>query len=316
MKLALCIAATLLFTACQKDQSVVVGENRSQTVHSDVLLPLPCHSTSFVSDYPVVPGQVPPFRFTKGLYPDGRVKTMTMLSRVYPIHPVYKKQAVELMGTFTYATNTAFFKGTREVWEYYMADGGSARRSISKKDLSYQFDFTPQGYCRKISSPDYTNPEVLFVNYDSDPRQISFINVTENADLNAGPALFYPQFDQYGNVSRYDQVYNRWGSVLSYTYDYSIPRGPTNYSFIPSQNWISQEFSLLEVMQWVPQAKHQRKGVLVKFFPYITTTYPFNTGQEVTQGQVYKHYGFDAKGNHVYLTYADNIPQRTTWVCK
>lgn len=309
------LAAILLFAACRKDESATQAVTVN-SVNSDVLLPLPCHAVAFASDYPVVPGEVPPFRFSKTQYADGRIRSISMSSRRFPNYPTFPKQAVELSGNLSYATNTGFFKGTREVWEYYLANGVGARRLISKRDLSYRFDFTPEGFCNKVSGPDEGGSVVLSVNYDADSHQISFIGVSENADLSAGAAFFYPSFDQYGNVLRYDQVYSRWGSILSYTYDYSKPRGSKNYNYIPSQNWISSEFNLLEVMQWVPQAMHQRKGVSVTFYPYETSTYPFNTGKGVTQSQTYSNFKFDARGNQTYLTYGDNVAQRTTWVCQ
>lgn len=64
------------------------------------------------------------------------------------------------------------------------------------------------------------------------------------------------------------------------TYDYKIPRGTRNYSFIPSQNLISQEYSLMEVMQWLPPPTHQRKGV--------GGTFTVN-GKTIHQNQVYKN---------------------------
>ncbi len=76
MKVAFYVGSlALLFASCQKDASVK-DRALSSTVSADALLPMPCHSTSFVTDYPVEPGKVPPFTFTKTLYSDTRVKTM------------------------------------------------------------------------------------------------------------------------------------------------------------------------------------------------------------------------------------------------
>lgn len=311
MKLALSAAVMLLlFSACQKDFSSA-GESTSLAISSDALTPLPCHSISFKIDKPDVPGEVPTFRFTKTLYPDTRVKTINMLSRVNPIYPGYKKQAVELIGTFTYEPNTAYLKGTKQVWEYYKtASGVGARRSISKSDVNLRFYFTDAGYCDYIA---YTNePGVLGpleIYYPTGTKNIVGIYVYGRGYDNFIKYEVVP--DQFGNITRFTNEYGvnaGKNSSVTYTYDYNIPRGSKNYSFIPSQNLISQEYSLLEVMQWVPQETHQRKGVSGIF--YLTN------GTKIEQKQVYKNYKFDSKGNQVSLTYGDNVLQKTAWFCK
>jgi len=311
----------LLFTACKKDISVQDDSINANAIASDALSPLSCHSTEFISDHPVVGGKVPPFKFTKTLYADTRVKTIDMTSRVFPIHQFYQSHSVQLKGQFTYGPNRAYLKGTSETFAHYKYPDGTVKKSIAKKNINLKFYFTPEGYCRKITDlnrsqgpAENQEPIILDIAFTS-PQIIAIIGVLESPEVEAG-VLYYPRYDQYGNILTFDRPYNRWASFLTYTYDYSKPRGTKNYSFIPSQNWISQEYSLLEVMQWLPQSNHQRKSVSASFYPYTTPTYPFNTGQKIVQSQVYKNYQFDAKGNQTSVTYGDNIPQRTTWFCK
>lgn len=245
-----------------------------------------------------------------------------MISRKYPNYPAYLPHSVELAGQFSYGPNRAYLKGTSKVWEHYKFADGTFKKLISQKNVNLKFYLTPAGYCNRVTDlnrsqgvDEYAEAEVLAI-YFQDPQKVGIITVGEDPELLAGATLYYPVYDQYGNVLTYDRPYNRWAPYLTYTYDYNIPRGSKNYSFIPSQNWISQEYSLLEVMQWLPQSYHQRKSVSASFFPFKTNTYPFNTGEKIVQSQVYKNYAFDSKGNMISVTYGDNVPQNTTWYCK
>jgi hypothetical protein len=317
------LGAVLLFSACQKNLSTSDDAITAEAVSTDALLPLPCHSISFTIDKPAVAGEVPPFSFTKTLYSDTRVKTIHMLSRVNPIYPGYAKQAVELTGTFTYGTNRAYLKGTSQVWEYYKTStGAAAKKSISKKNVSLKFYFETQGFAtgmvKRITdltqSPNATEEwmehEILWTAWSNEPNGGSLIFVARPDRAGNAGIYYYTRNDQYGNPVDFYFPYNTKGyvSYVTYSYDYNIPRGNKNYCFIPSQNLISQEFSLLEVMQWTPQPFHQRKGVAGVFYLANNT--------KVVQSQVYKNYQFDAKGNQISVTYGDNVPQRTTWYCK
>lgn len=325
MKVALSIGClALFFASCQKDLSVK-EDSKSLSVSSDALLPLPCHSTSFITDYPVVAGKVPPFKFIKTLYSDTRVKTIQMFSRMFPIWQTYLPYGIELNGQFSYGPNRAYLKGSRKVWVHYNFGNGEMKRLMSTKNVNLKFYLNAQGYCYRVTDLDrsqgveeYQEAEVLAVNFQGgeDPTKISTIYVPEDAETQTENRFYYPVYDQYGNVLTYDRPYNRWAPYLTYTYDYTKPRGTKNYSFIPSQNWFNQEYSLLEVMQWLPQSNHQRKSVAASFFPYAIPTYPFNTGEKIVQSQVYKNFQFDSKGNQTSVTYGDNVPQRTTWYCK
>ena len=90
--------ALAVFTSCQKELTVKNESIHAEAISSDALLPLPCHSLSYRTDYPVVAGKQPPFQFTKTLYSDTRVKTIHMISRAVPDHPYYKKQVWETKG--------------------------------------------------------------------------------------------------------------------------------------------------------------------------------------------------------------------------
>jgi hypothetical protein len=318
MKVALSIGCLALIVAgCQKNLSKKESSlvSASATVSSDALLPLPCHSTSFISDYPVQEGSVPPFRFTKTLYPDTRVKEINMVTRKYPIYAAYLNHSIELNGTFSYSTERAYLKGTEKTWEHYFYGNGVTKKLISTKNVNLKFYITPQGYCTKVTDLDRaTGPaesqevRVLSVNFNDccDPSKVTSIV------LEGGVRYWYPVYDQYGNVTTYQAPFSQSAPYLTYTYDYSKPCGTKNYSFIPSQNWFSQEYSLLEVMQWLPQSNHQRKTVAATFYPFATTN---NPGQKIVQSQTYNNFQFDSKGNLTSVTYGDNVPQRTTWYC-
>lgn len=317
MKVAVSIGfLALLFASCQKDLSIKEKEaSLSATVSSDALLPLPCHSTSFITDYPIVVGMVPPFTFTKTLYSDTRVKTINMVTRKYPIHQFFNRESIELSGQFSYGPNRAYLKGTKKRWLYYNFGNGVMKQLISTKNVNLKFYINAEGYCTRItdlnnlSGPSESQEaDVLIILYSA-PSTVQSISVAEDPELMVGNQYYYPVYDQYGNVITFSTPYNPRAANLIYTYDYTKPRGTKNYSYIPSQNWISQEYSLLEVMQWLPQSNHQRKSVAATFW------LP-NTNDKITQSQVYKNYQFDAKGNMTSVTYGDNVPQRTTWYCK
>lgn len=289
------------------------------TVSNASLLPLPCHSKTFLTEYPVKPGEVPPFRFTKILWPDTRVKSINMYSRVYPIYPGYQKQAVQLTGTFTYATNQAFLKGTAKTWEYFRNSSGAAdKRLIATKDINWFFYINSNGFCDYMEdrnrvvgagNPPIVDNRILDITYDNqNPFKINVIDVIRYGSEFDQSAHLVANHDQYGNILSFNLPHHPRHSSTTYSYDYSLQRGSKNYSFIPSQNLISQEYSLLEVMQWVPQPTHQRNGVAGVFF--------LPNGTKVVQSQVYKNYQFDSEGNQTSVTYGDNVPQRTTWYCK
>jgi len=313
-QLTLALLMAFLLMACQKEIAVK-DLTKNVTVSNEANSPLQSHSISFTSDYPVKPGEVPPFSFTKTLYPDARVRTIRMLSRKNPIHPAFRKEAVELIGTFTYSANTgpdkayyphlANLKGTSEVWEYYRTPSGQgARRSILKKPVDLYFQLTRAGYCGTIVDGNYP-ALILFIGYAPDNHTIYEIDLKSYDQDSLGiTRTIWPIIDEYNNILRFEFPYNTVDSYYRIEYDYSVLTGVKNYNYIPSQNLISQEYSLLEVMQWLPQSYHQRKSAGGSFKV---------NGQWVTQDQVYKNFQFDSNGNLRSLTYGDNVLQKTTW---
>jgi hypothetical protein len=286
-------------------------------VASDANSPLKSHTVTFTSDYPVKPGEVPPFSFTKTQYPDARIRTIRMLSRKNPIHPGFKKEAVELIGTFTYAPNTdpddstayphlAFLKGTSEVWEYYKnSSGAGERRSIQKSNVDLRIALTAEGWCGTVRDLILDREDLRITYKDGPPKTFDVIYLGHR--FGAGieeTKVLYASTDLYGNLFSFYFPDTGMDSYFNIKYDYSIPRNSKNYSFIPSQNLISQDFSLMEVMQWLPQPAHQRKSANGMFLAI---------DHWVIQEQVYKNYQFDTNGNQTSLTYGDNILQKTTW---
>jgi hypothetical protein len=87
-----------------------------------------------------------------------------------------------------------------------------------------------------------------------------------------------------------------------------------NRVYQPTQNWISLEYTLCEVMGWIGfgldgmGGPSQRTSVEVKFYPY-------NTSYLAVQSQYYRNHIYSGP-NLLYYTYADGIVQKATWVCK
>ena len=317
-QLCFAISLALLLSSCQKHLSSK-GEVITTVIASDANSPLKSHSLTFTSDHHVEPGEVPPFSFTKTQYSDARVRTIKMLSRKNPIYPGFAKEAVELIGTFTYGPNTipgtswmyphlAFLKGTSEVWEYYKnPDGTGARRSVSKKNIHYRFELSEYGYCGNIWDIEGQDPygfyrEVLMIYYGEDGR----IDAIAPYDkYGSAQFLYHPILDSFNNITSFRGINGvEPPSYFRISYNYNKPRASRNFSFIPSQNLITQEFSLLEVMQWLPQSTHERISA--------GGTFTLN-GRMINQNQVYQNYRFDANGNQTSITYGDNILQKTTW---
>ena len=316
------LSLILLLSSCHKDLSSK-DEVITAVVASDANSALKSHKLTFTSNYAVNPGEVPPFSFTKTQYSDATIKTIRMLSRKNPIYPGFKKEAEELIGTFTYRPYTgpssgdikvqAFLKGTKEVWEYYkLPNGTGARRSVSKKNIDMRFDLNASAHCLMVWALD--GDDSVFPN--TKEYIVLDLLYLQSGDVYS-PALlarerqfaayreYTPVLDDKHNLLTFNPTHPEQNlSTFKISYDYNLPRGSRNYSFIPPQNLISQEFSLLEVMQWLPQPTHQRKTAGGIFYV---------NGVKVSQDQVYKNYKFDANGNQTSLTYGDNVLQKTTW---
>lgn len=325
MKLAFApLCVTLFLVSCQKKLTSEL-EATTTVVASNANSPLKSHTLSLTTDYPVKPGEVPPFSFSKTLYPDHRVKTLRMLSRKYPIHPAYPKQAIELIGSFTYRANPnnpdpngpipnwAYLKGTSETWEYYKTStGAAAKRSLGKKVINWVITIDKQGAAQTVFDSTFatsyeTLGKILFLRGSFESFTLAYDESGNQIYDNFG----YLQYDQFGNLTGFQQRYSgkdveRAGDAsFAFTYDYNNPRGSRNYSYIPTQNLLCQEFSVMEVMQWIPQPTHARKsGSGIFMLP---------NGTRVVQSQTYKNYQFDANGNQISVTYGDNVLQKTTW---
>ena len=337
----LCVA--LFLVSCQKTLTPE-KEVTTAIVASNANSPLKSHTLSLTTDYPIKPGEVPPFYFVKTLYSDHRVRTIKMLSRAYPIHRAFPKHALETIGTFTYAANIgddkagaphlAFLKGTREVFEYYKNPNGTgARRSVKKWNLDLKFYLTSQGYCSQVKDLRFPvagwlpQQVLLILYYPENPNAIEYMSErVRSADGQLlGANHVAANNDSYGNIITAGNIVAQGYNIphpdyparpagnadqFEISYDYTAPAGTKNYSYIPSQNLISQDFSLVEVMQWLPKATYQRKTAGGRF-----RENPFLQFQDqfVYQDQVYKNFQFDANGNQKSLTYGDNILQKTTW---
>ena len=299
------MAASAALASCRKEirepSSTITGE----TINSNALAPLPCQSTAFSTNYIARRGQVPPFRFTKTLYSDTRVKTINMLSRAAPNDHFYAPQAYELKGTFTYSPYAAKFKGTREKWEYH---SNGSRTSVEKLNLVYNFTFNAAGLCTSVSQDAV---RVLKLNYNNPGRPNTLSGMTYRYDVTLENELpISVQVDSRGNPIHISKPWTSYDTEVRYKYDYTKSGGRYNYQ--PSQYGVTYEYSLLEVMQWVPAGNNPRSGVSVSF---ISTSDELGVYRR-TQSQVYKNLKYDAKKNLVSYTYGDNVLQKTTWYCK
>src|SRR5689334_2782793 len=107
--LSLLLSAITLFASCQKNLKTPESINGNTISTNGAIVVDTCHAITFNTDYPIVAGKTPPFRFTKTQYASGRIRTINMLSRANPNHPNFKEQAWEVIGTFTYWSNQARF---------------------------------------------------------------------------------------------------------------------------------------------------------------------------------------------------------------
>jgi hypothetical protein len=303
------IALFFLFLGCKKSVEPSLERQPSLTVSSDALVPLPCHSTAFSTAYATSPGKVPPFYFTKTLYADTRVKTIQLFSRANPNfnHPMYGNWAYELKGSFSYSTNAAKFVGTKETWEYFKTSTGVAgKRSLGKLSVTYNFVFNAAGLCTSVSLGTW---RVLKLNYTNPglPNTLSSMIYSPNSE-ETWPITV--TIDSKGNPTKIINENNVYVPYVTYKYDYS--RAGDRYNYQPSQYGVNFEYSLLEVMQWVPLGKNPRSGVAVSFIGVDANESLYR----VTQSQIYKNMKYDSKRNLVSYTYGDNVLQKTTWYCK
>jgi len=236
-----------------------------------------------------------------------------MMARAIPDynHSMYEYGllAYETIGTFTYSANAAVFTGTTELWKYYTdSTGATGRNSVDKRNRVFNFSFNSSGYCTLITEG---NALVLELEYDNPG-----LSNTISALTTAG---YYPQDEHYekykfyidsiGNPLRIDNE-NGFAYDVSFTYDYS--RSGDRYNYSPTEYAIAQEYSLLEVMHWVPTSKNPRTSVAVHFLGVDSSGNLY----DVTQKQNYQNHVYDSDKNLVSYTYDDNVLQKTTWFCK
>jgi hypothetical protein len=240
-----------------------------------------------------------------------------MLSRANPIHSAFKPQAWEVIGTFTYnLVDQAYFKGTKQLWEYYKTStGASARRSIVKKNVSLNFYFHPKD----------DDPESTGHYFQGDVKRV-YNNIEKKDALVIwafGGIEVLPGSDEteayFNSGSQQDDSFvieslnsPNYSSRKKLTFKPNLAGWDKNPSYQPTQNWVSLEYSLCEVMQWLNGFQTllgERTSVAVEFYPY-------NTSYKVVQSQVYKSHKYDAKNNLLSYTYGDNVLQKTTWLCK
>lgn len=325
MKVLLASFLTLILFSCNKNIEKPAAVINGDVVESNNgVYAEPCHATVFTTNYATLPGKVPPFRFTKTQYPSGRIRTINMLSRANPIHNAFKPQAWEVIGTFTYnLKDEAYFVGTKQLWEYYKTSTGSAaRKSIVKKNMKLRFRFfTEEDYAPPVGSCNYVANELdrtdfalhldpwegrLTVGKSSDEPNMTFASQwPDNSD--EYKLVLQSQTDENTIPTDY-----RLRKRITFTYLTSRSQGSyRKHSYQPTQNWISMEFTLVEVMGWLPPGFRQsspRASVSVEFYTSPTT--------KIVQSQVYKNQKYDAGAKLLSYTYGDNILQKTTWVCK
>jgi hypothetical protein len=313
--LALAIMGVL---GCEKHETLDSGNDDGEEIPTDTLSPRSCDSITFTTDYEVQPGKIPPFSYTKTLYPDSTVKTIRIMSRAIPDynHSMYEYGllAYETIGTFTYSQNAAIFTGTTELWKYYTdSTGATGRNSVYKWNNVYNFSFNSSGYCTLMTEG---NSPILELEYDNPglPNTLSGLTIYHPLDEHYEKYNF--DIDSIGNPLRIIDNGNVYAYAVSFKYDYS--RSGDRYNYSPTEYAISQEYSLLEVMQWVPTSKNPRTSVAVHFLGIDSSGNPESSGgfYEVTQQQNYKNHIYDSNKNLVSYTYDDNVLQKTTWFCK
>lgn len=313
-----------MFASCQKKIDVPADSgsiNGDLVTSENALYPEPCHSLSFSTNYPIVAGKTPPFRFTKTQYASGRIKTINMLSRANPNHVAFKQQAWEVIGTFTYWSDKARLVGTKQLWEYYKtATGTAARRSIVKRNIDLTFAFglgepydgTIEGEVKSVFN-NVEGKQALRMLRNGAVHNPFEIEVLQGSDE---PENYFEAWHEWDGTQDVTIGSNSssWALRKLIRIKYSPnPRFVEGYrAYQPTQNWISLEYTLCEVMGWVGwhglDGGDERSSVEVSFHPY-------NTAYKVVQSQVYKNHRY-AGANLLSYTYGDNVLQKTTWLCK
>lgn len=305
------LLATLLFS-CQKKIDAPTSIN-GEVVTSDALAPLPCHTTSFATNYPNVAGQNPPFKFTKTQYSDGRINSVKMITRYYPKLSYWERwwsaAFYEWDYKFTYSYRKATMTGTRK-W-YFIRKGTTTKLLQETLVYPFQFTFNAAGFVTAVDMN--TNGKLhrkLTLVYSADGKILKEIN---GAMRYENQGLDYQVYsDSRGNITQIVEKNNYFNlpAYVKYTYNYTT-NANKKYFYSPTQYAVDQYFNLLEVMQWIPPSKNERKTVVMASPNFALSPY-----QNTVQGQSYLNHKYDATGNLLSYTYKDNVLQKTTWICK
>lgn len=306
MRILLLAFFVFFLSGCKKDIADLRSSIDSEVVSSDALLPLKYHAVSFVTNYPVVKGKVPPFTFIKTQYADRRIKTLYMVSRYDANISTSTNQYYVSNYTFTYSTNAARAKGTRKL---YKATKGALIRTFYD-DLS--FTFNSARICTKITA--VGKPEPLYTLL-SDLSSVFVFNTSSYG--------FVGYKDAKGNVKYFEGAWlSGFANSVSYTYDLlTLPKGMLLYQ--PTQYALDHWFSLLEVMQWAPgRPRNPRKSVSVSIVKKIHMDNQGNVIygpdgnpiiERVYQSQKYLNHKYDVNGNLISYSYGDGVLQKTIW---
>lgn len=309
-------ALVLLLASCQKNLSDKQEASVSSTVSSDALLPLPYHSVSFTTDYPVN-SLTQPFRFTKTLYCDTRVSRLQMTTRGNVNSPYFGPARIfNFDYRFAYGPNKAFITRRSKIYT----------DAAFSQPYQYECTFNSNGHCTEIkyvgdpaASPgEMTRLRLTYSGKRLIKISVPRLDVNTEDNYDAAEGDWDVVSDSKGNIltikpSQHigDQTPGYPASTVTYTYNLNKTG---NYCYMPTQYLFSQWFSLLEVMQWVPMQVNERTSVNLKvdFVDWSGGT-ENAVNRTVTQGQRYYNHKYDANGNLISYTYGDGVAQKITW---
>lgn len=306
------LAFLVVLCSCQKDQNLLSVET-SVVVANDLLLPLPYHSSSFITDYPANE-TTPPFQFIKTFYNDTRVRTMQMTSRGNVNYP-------QVVGPgFSYNFDYSFTYGSGK--SYITRKFKKAKESSFSSPERYECTFNENGHCtsiKYIGTLPTEYPYRIILDYDGKKlKKIVIPFVQDYAGEPNDPSFFGEldvKTDANGNVLSimpiYSVIMNGPAPSVSYTYNLN-KKG--NYCYQPTQYLFSQWFAMLEVMQWIPMQVNERTAVnlYVKIDDFSNGTGDIIT-HRIRQGQKYSNHQYDVNNNLISYTYGDGVPQKIAW---
>jgi len=305
------VLLTTLLISCKKSAVEETQLNESNGATISNLAPLKYHAVSFTTNYKTLPGMVPPFSFTKTLYPDSRVATLKMLSRSIPNHPSNKQRAYDWNVNFTYSTKASKMTGIRKLLEYSIdpIKKTGVVTEIKTETLVYDFAFNNNGFCASISTKGnmFLNTLLGDESVDTTIQMIQLYGPGYYSEISPNTETIFYYFE---NQNATPPAFSTWTpyngpteNQLGITYQPKY-NGKT-LLYLPTQYTLSQEYSLLEVMQWLPIPKIERKAISLEFWTPAR--------QKVTQRQSYYNHVYDKNGCLISYTYGDNVQQKITW---